>query len=209
MTLRETIEAAKLEAKEAGSIFTSKESKEEEPEKRESAGFSKRSTARAKPVSSAASSVRVVSAEDAKMGRSGKKTSEMTKEERKAERAAVRDREDLLTSAASILLKRDEEYKRNQRIWWILLGIGLALSLIALGVNYLLSHGQQSEQLVVVAMVTIVMAYVCIISAFIFDLVKSRPIRRRVDGEVKSMSRKKLEQIVREDAEEKAAKKNK
>ncbi len=209
MTLRETIEAAKLEAQEAGSIFTSKESKEEEPEKRESTGFSKRSTARAKPVSSAASSVRVVSAEDAKMGRSGKKTSEMTKEERKAERAAVRDREDLMTSAASILLKRDEEYKRNQRIWWILLGIGLALSLIALGINYLLSHGQQSEQLVVVAMVTIVMAYVSIIAAFIFDLTKSRPIRRRVDGEVKSMSRKKLEQIVREDAEEKAAKKNK
>ena len=209
MTLRETIEAAKLEAQEAGSIFTSKESKEEEPEKRESTGFSKRSTARAKPVSSAASSVRVVSAEDAKMGRSGKKTSEMTKEERKAERAAVRDREDLRTSAASILLKRDEEYKHNQRIWWILLGIGLALSLIALGINYLLSHGQQSEQLVVVAMVTIVMAYVSIIAAFIFDLTKSRPIRRRVDGEVKSMSRKKLEQIVREDAEEKAAKKNK
>lgn len=209
MTLRETIEAAKLEAQEAGSIFTSKESKEEEPEKRESTGFSKRSTARAKPVSSAASSVRVVSAEDAKMGRSGKKTSEMTKEERKAERAAVRDREDLMTSAASILLKRDEEYKRNQRIWWILLGIGLTLSLIALGINYLLSHGQQSEQLVVVAMVTIVMAYVSIIAAFIFDLTKSRPIRRRVDGEVKSMSRKKLEQIVREDAEEKAAKKNK
>ncbi|MBR2682228.1 MAG: hypothetical protein IKE22_03070 [Atopobiaceae bacterium] len=209
MTLRETIEAAKLEAQEAGSIFTSKESKEEEPEKRESTGFSKRSTARAKPVSSAASSVRVVSAEDAKMGRSGKKTSEMTKEERKAERAAVRDREDLMTSAASILLKRDEEYKRNQRIWWILLGIGLALSLIALGINYLLSHGQQSEQLVVVAMVTIMMAYVSIIAAFIFDLTKSRPIRRRVDGEVKSMSRKKLEQIVREDAEEKAAKKNK
>ena len=209
MTLRETIEAAKLEAQEAGSIFTSKESKEEEPEKRESTGFSKRSTARAKPVSSAASSVRVVSAEDAKMGRSGKKTSEMTKEERKAERAAVRDREDLMTSAASILLKRDEEYKRNQRIWWILLGIGLALSLIALGINYLLSHGQQSEQLVVVAMVTIVLSSVSIIAAFIFDLTKSRPIRRRVDGEVKSMSRKKLEQIVREDAEEKAAKKNK
>ena len=208
MSLRDTIDAAKREAQEAGSIFSGKEKKDADngAQQEESSGFSKRSTARAKPATAAASSVRVVSAEDAKEGRSGKKTSEMTKEERKADRAARRDADDRRVTAANIILKNDPEYKKTQTVWWILLGSGLALTIFSFGVNAYLNRVEGvdtdfASRLVVGAMVTLVLAYACIIGAFIYDLVKARPIRKRVDAEVKGLTKKKLEQIIREDAE--------
>ena len=59
----------------------------------------------------------------------------------------------------------------------------------------------------VVALISLVLAYVCIIGAFIYDLMKARPIRKRVDAEVKGMTKRRLEQIIREDAEREAAEK--
>lgn len=208
MSLRDTIEAAKREAQEAGSIFGGKEKKDADgAQQEESVGFSKRSTARAKPVTAAASSVRVVSVEDAKEGRSGKKASEMTKEERKADRAARQASDDRRVTVANIILKDDPEYKKTQKVWWVLLGTGLVLTIFSFGVNAYLNRVENvdtalASRLVVAAMVTLVTAYVCIIGAFIYDLVKARPIRKRVDAEVKGMTRKKLEQLIREDAEE-------
>lgn len=206
MSLRDTIDAARREAQEAGGIFSGKDNKEAEETKQESTGFSKRSAARAKPTTAAASSVRVVSAEDAKEGRSGKKTNEMTKEERKADRAARRESDDRRVTAANILLKRDPEYARTQKMWWILLGLGLALTIFSFAVNAYLNNAEGvdptfAQRLVVGAIVTLVMAYVCIIGAFIYDLVKARPIRKRVDAEVKGMTRRRIEQLIREDAE--------
>lgn len=208
MSLRDTIEAAKREAQEAGSVFSGKEKKDADgAQQEESVGFSKRSTARAKPVTAAASSVRVVSAEDAKEGRSGKKASEMTKEERKADRAARQASDDRRVTVANIILKDDPEYKKTQKVWWVLLGTGLVLTIFSFGVNAYLNRVENvdtalASRLVVAAMVTLVTAYVCIIGAFIYDLVKARPIRKRVDAEVKGMTKKKLEQLIREDAEE-------
>lgn len=206
MSLRDTIDAARREAQEAGGIFSGKDNKEAEETKQESTGFSKRSAARAKPTTAAASSVRVVSAEDAKEGRSGKKANEMTKEERKADRAARRESDDRRVTAANILLKRDPEYARTQKMWWILLGLGLALTIFSFAVNAYLNNAEGvdptfAQRLVVGAIVTLVMAYVCIIGAFIYDLVKARPIRKRVDAEVKGMTRRRIEQLIREDAE--------
>ena len=208
MSLRDTIDAAKREAQEAGSIFGGKEKKDADKgsQQDESTGFSKRSTARAKPATAAASSVRVVSAEDAKEGRSGKKASEMTKEERKADRAARRDADDRRVAAANILLKNDPDYAFTQKVWWVLLGAGLALTIFSFGVNSYLNRAENvdpdfASRLVIAAMVTLVVAYACIIGAFIFDLIKARPIRKRVDAEVKGLTKKKLEQIIREDAE--------
>ena len=208
MSLRDTIEAAKREAQEAGSVFGGKEKKDDDgAQQEESVGFSKRSTARAKPVTAAASSVRVVSVEDAKEGRSGKKASEMTKEERKADRAARQASDDRRVTVANIILKDDPEYKKTQKVWWVLLGTGLVLTIFSFGVNAYLNRVENvdtalASRLVVAAMVTLVTAYVCIIGAFIYDLVKARPIRKRVDAEVKGMTKKKLEQLIREDAEE-------
>ena len=209
MGLRETIEAAKQEAKEAGSVFSKKDEEAKSEAEEESTGFSRRSAARAKPTTAAASSVRVVSAEDARHGKSGKKSSEMTKEERKAERNSVRDAEDRMNMAANVLLKQDPTYQRSQKVWWILLGLGLALTVLSFGINYMLNRSgadtSSDNVLVPVALVSLVLAYVCIIGAFIYDLVKARPVRRRIDAEVKGMTKRRLEQIIREDAEREAA----
>lgn len=212
MGLRETIEAAKKEAQEAGGVFSGKKDADAKSEaEEESTGFSRRSAARAKPTTAAASSVRVVSAEDARHGKSGKKSSEMTKEERKAERSSVRDAEDRMNMAANALLKQDKEYARTQRMWWILLGVGLGLTVISFGINYMLNRTgadtSGANVLVPVALISLVLAYVCIIGAFIYDLMKARPIRKRVDAEVKGMTKRRLEQIIREDAEREAAEK--
>lgn len=207
MSLRDTINAARQEAQEAGSIFSGKEKKDaDDAQQEESTGFSKRSTARAKPATAAASSVRIISSEDAKEGRSGKKTSEMTKEERKADREARRAADDRRVTVANILLKQDPEYKRTQKVWWILLGTGLVLTVFSFGVNTYLNRVENfdpelGQRLVVAAIVTLVIAYACIIGAFIHDLIKARPIRKRVDAEVKGMTKKRLDQIIREDAE--------
>lgn len=216
MSLRETIEAAKREAEEAGSIFVGsgrEKGKSEEGAEQESEGFSRRSAARAKPKTAAASTVRVVSAEDAKQGRTGKKSSEMSKEERRAERERQRDIDDRRNTAANILLKNDEEYSRIQTFWWAAVILGLVMTIASFGINWGLANGMIPEDAAVaisgVAIAALVLAYVSIIGAFIYDLVKGRPIRNRVDAEVKGMSRKRLENIIRADAEERAAKKAK
>lgn len=213
MSLRETLEAAKQEAQEGGSLFFGKGKGEEEGEEASPAatttGFSRRSTAKAKPTRERAASVRVVTVEDAKAGRSGKKPSEMTKEERKAESEARRSADDLRHSAATVLLAHDEEYQLTQRIWWIALGAGFVCTLISFGINYLMNKNEAYATMTYasIAMVTLVLAYVFILGSFVYDFIKGRPIRKRVDEEVKSMSKKKLEQLVTEDAKEKAAKK--
>ena len=213
MGLRDTIDAARQEAKEAGGIFSGndEDSKKNNAEEQEgsSSGYSKRSAARAKPATAAASSVRVVSAEDARHGKSGKNRSEMTKEERKAERNNIRDAEDRMNMAGSILLKKDAAYQRTQRVWWTMLGVGVALTLTSFVINhYLRSAGdgvQNAEVFVAVSLVSMVIAYVFIIGAFVYDLVKARPIRKRIDAEVKGMSKRRLEEIIREDDEARKA----
>ena len=204
MGLRETIEAAKKEAQEAGGVFSGKKDADAKSEaEEESTGFSRRSAARAKPTTAAASS------EDARHGKSGKKSSEMTKEERKAERNSVRDAEDRMNMAANALLKQDKEYARTQRMWWILLGVGLGLTVVSFGINYMLNRTgadtSGANVMVPIALISLVLAYVCIIGAFIYDLMKARPIRKRVDAEVKGMTKRRLEQVIREDAEREAA----
>lgn len=206
MSLRDTLEAARREAQEADSIFAGGSGdKAKDAQEEERGGFSRKSAARARPTSAAASSVRVVSVEDAKRGKSGKKTSEMTKEERKAERAARRDVEDRKSMAANILLKRDPVSQRGQKLWWVLLGIGLVMTLISFGINLYMQNSSATEfpiLITVTAMASIVLAYVCIIGAFIYDFVKVRPVRRRIDDEVNGMSKRRIEQLIAEDVAE-------
>ena len=210
MSLRDTLEAARKEVEDGGGIpFGKSKDTKEAAEEETSSGFSRRSTAKAKPTRERASSVRVVSADDAKAGRSGKKPSEMTKEERKAERERQRDIEDLRNMAANALLKQDPVYKQQQRIWWIVLGIGLGFTIVSFGINWLMNNNEAyaSGAMAMLALASLVLAYVCIIGAFIYDMVKSRPIRREYDEKVKGMSKKKLEQVLRDDEAAKAAKK--
>lgn len=211
MSLRDTLDAARKEAQEGGGIPFGKGKDDKAEDEDSSAGFSRRSTAKAKPTRERASSVRVVSTSDAKAGRSGKKPSEMTKEERKAERERRRDNDDLRNLAANALLKQDPTYKQQQRIWWIALGSGFGFTIVSFIINWMMNNNPAyaNGTYAMVALISLVLAYVLIIGAFIYDMIKSRPIRKQYDEKVKGMSKKKLEQIIREDEEAKAAKKAK
>ena len=208
MSLRETLDAAKREAQEGGSLIFGKDAKDAEAEEATATRSNKRSAANAKPTRERAANVRVVSSEDAKNGATGKKESEMSKEERKAARQKQRAKEDLAASVRNILLDADPAYKRTQHVWWVMLGVGFAMTLATFGINYALNNMESpdpSSPLVSIAMIAIVVAYVCVFGAFIYDWRKGRPIRKEVDARVDGMTRKKMEQIVREDAERKAA----
>ena len=208
MSLRETLDAAKREAQEGGSLIFGKDAKDAEAEEATATRSNKRSAANAKPTRERAANVRVVSSEDAKNGATGKKESEMSKEERKAARQKQRAKEDLAASVRNILLDADPAYKRTQHVWWVMLGVGFAMTLATFGINYALNNMESpdpSSPLVSIAMIAIVVAYVCVFGAFSYDWRKGRPIRKEVDARVDGMTRKKMEQIVREDAARKAA----
>ena len=208
MSLRETLDAAKREAQEGGSLIFGQDAKDAEAEEATATRSNKRSAANAKPTRERAANVRVVSSEDAKNGATGKKESEMSKEERKAARQKQRAKEDLAASVRNILLDADPAYKRTQHVWWVMLGVGFAMTLATFGINYALNNMESpdpSSPLVSIAMIAIVVAYVCVFGAFIYDWRKGRPIRKEVDARVDGMTRKKMEQIVREDAARKAA----
>ena len=93
------------------------------------AAWPRKSASSAKPARAAASSVRVVPA-SAKAKRAaaerGEDLSNLSKEEKKARKAELRRQEDLIYTAANALLKENEDYTRLRRIWWVLLGVGIA-----------------------------------------------------------------------------------
>ena len=145
MSLRDTLDAARKEVEEGGSFPFGKKDKEEEAAA-ETSGFSKRSTAKAKPTRERAASVRVVSSEAAKSAGGGKAAADMSKEERKAARDERRAKEDLEAMARSILLKQDEEYQRPQRNWWILLGVGFGGTVILSIINLRAQRRNSAEK---------------------------------------------------------------
>lgn len=206
MALKDTIAAARKEVQDAGGIRPVPNASNKETRDTEKSSTARGSAARAKPARSAAASVRVVSAADAKAGRSGKRPSEMTRAERKAERESKRSEEDLHYSAANIILERQEEYHSRRRLWWILIGVGVALTIA----SFLLTRAfpvndAANAPYVTVSIVTLVLAYVLIIGAFIFDWRKIKPLRTAASEEASRLSNKRLKSLIREDAEAKAA----
>ena len=153
--------------------------------------------------------MRVVSSEDAKNGATGKKESEMSKEERKAARQKQRAKEDLAASVRNILLDADPAYKRTQHVWWVMLGVGFAMTLATFGINYALNNMESpdpSSPLVSIAMIAIVVAYVCVFGAFIYDWRTVRPMRKAADAQANSLTDKKINQVLRNEADEAARK---
>ena len=187
MSLRETLDAAKREAQEGGSLIFGKDAKDAEAEEATATRSNKRSAANAKPTRERAANVRVVSSEDAKNGATGKKESEMSKEERKAARQKQRAKEDLAASVRNILLDADPAYKRTQHVWWVMLGVGFAMTLATFGINYALNNMESpdpSSPLVSIAMIAIVVAYVCVFGAF-KQIVREDAARKAAEREAK------------------------
>ena len=132
---------------------------------------------------------------------------ELTKEEKKAERAKQREKEDLRASVVQILLSRDADYKRTEHIWWGLIGGGFVCTLFSAIINYNLAPGDSTGRWATVGIVLIVLAYVLIIGSFIYGMVTRSKRRKPIEARVAAMTEKKMWQIVEEDAAEKAAKK--
>ena len=209
MSIRDTIGGAIKEAQDggldipgakAGSPSAAKpEGKVAEGKEEPRRGAVPRSASRAKPARELRGSVRTEAA------RSVEKRSTGTKAERKAERERERDHEDLLMAASRALQKRDKEYARTERVWWVLMGLGLGFTLLSLALNYLIypeGAGGLFQQ--VVSIVTLVAAYGFIVGAFIYDIAKRGKIRKRCDAEARTMSDRKIRQVLEQDMAEDA-----
>ncbi|MDJ1122826.1 hypothetical protein QJ043_03720 [Olsenella sp. YH-ols2217] len=167
-------------------------------------GMTRKGASRAKPVREAGGSVRVVKA-NATGG--GKPAAQMTKEEKKELKRRERDARDRQVVVSNILLKQSPEYRKYRRFWWVLLGAGLVLTAVAWLCMFVFpgASSDVTEPLGMASVVALVLAYVCIIGAFIFDWVKVRPYRKRADTEVAGMTDKRMQQVIDKDYEEEAA----
>ena len=210
MSLLDTIKGAREEAQEAGGLIPAgkkdaagkkTDAAEADAQSQNSSGFSRRSAARAKPRREAAGSVRMESA--------SKPESQMTKEEKKAAREKRRTEEDLIFDAKRAVLNQMPEYQRSQKIWWGLLIAGIVCTLLAWGVLQQINANNIGQGYGAATAVIMVLAYVLVIGAFIFDLWKVRPMRKAADEQVAGMSKRRMQNLVEEEEARKAAKKAK
>ena len=224
MSLRDTLEGAQKEAKENVSTFTSPKAKDTDESDDKPATSSKsigrKSAASGKPVREAASSVRVVSGSGAK----GKKTSSgglggstpASKEARKAERRKERDKEDFRNRGYDLMLRSDPDYKRTEKVWWVLLIVGFATTIVSLVMVYVFpnANSELTTAAGIISIVSLILAYGFIIGAFVYDWVKRRPIRKATEKKVQGMTDKKILELFEKErieeskrAAEKAARK--
>ena len=160
-------------------------------------GIARRSAASAKPAREAAQSVRVAPA--TKKGGKGVPAKPKTKEERKAARRAEREEEDRVATISNILLRKDEDYVKYRRVWWFGLGAGIVCTFASFGFMNVPGASGRVELGTAAgnaSVVALVLAYVFIIGAFIYDFVKIRPIRNAYMQKAAGMSEKKRQAVV-------------
>lgn len=193
MSLRDTIEGARDEAEANIGQLTkkSKDAKAAKDDDKEVAAYDpfaagKSSAANARPKAEAGASVRTE-------GSVKKSTIPLTKEEKKEARRKERELEDARNRAYDILTHSDPEYKKTDRVWWVLIGVGFACTILSLIMAYVFNNNggstfDTSTTAGLVSVVALVLAYVFIIGAFVFDLVKRRPIRRAAEKRLQGMT---------------------
>ena len=172
-------------------------------------GATRKGAGSAKPARAAAGSVRVVPASSKarrKVAERGESLEGLSKEEKRARKREERAREDRLYDASSVLLKADEDYNKYRKIFWAILGVGMAAIVVTW---YVLLGGQQDhvgQSGNPLEIVGIVVSYAAIIGAFVFDMVKIRPIRNYYRSVVEGMSERKLVEVLEAAATKKDAK---
>ena len=176
------------------SPFNKRNQPQTEDEKKSSSGITRKSPTKAKPVREAASSVRVVAKKKNPDGSTS--TAGMTKEEKKEVRRAEREEEDIFNSLTNAMLKADELYTSRRRMWWVFLGLGLVFVVAAFASGYIGSpDGSNMYDLSttggVLSVVSLVLAYVFIITSLVYEWMKIRPIRNEKQDKVTSLSPKK------------------
>ena len=194
MSLRDTIEGARDEAKVTVDAMA-KKPKEDKPVDGEKpvAAYDpfksgKSSAAGAKPSREAAASVRMEGE------RSKKNPVTMTKEEKKAARAEERALEDKRNQAYDYILKGDPAFKKTEKMWWVLLGLGFGFTVISLLVTYVFPNESKEYTTAqgIAGIVTLVLAYAFIIAAFVYDFRKRRPFRKAAERRLQGMNDKKV-----------------
>ncbi len=165
----------------------------------ETGGYTRKGASRAKPARESSSSVHVV---QMRGGQAKKSYESMSKEEKKEQRRKDRAENDRIAAASNILMSHDPVYKRRRKIWWALLGAGLASTALA-WIFFATLQGVSGTP----GLVALIFAYVFIIGGFIWDWVKIRPIRRDSDAMVAAMNRKRQQEIIDEDYAEEQEKK--
>lgn len=162
-------------------------------------GFMRRSASRAKPSREQAAGVRVVSS-SGKSRSASKSTANMTKAEKKAERQREREKEDRRYAVSQMFLEENPEYQQRHKIWWRMLVTGFAFMVLAI-ITYMLVN-QQGEStplwLAAISLGSMVLAYIAIIVAFVYDWRTIRPIRRTQESRAASMSDKRINRALRE-----------
>lgn len=176
------------------SPFNKRNQPKTEDEKKSSSGITRKSPTKAKPVREAASSVRVVAKKKNPDGSTS--TAGMTKEEKKEVRRAEREEEDIFNSLTNAMLKADELYTSRRRMWWVFLGLGLVFVVAAFASGYIgAPDGSNMYDLSttggVLSVVSLVLAYVFIITSLVYEWMKIRPIRNEKQDKVTSLSPKK------------------
>ena len=205
MSLKDTIRGARAEAEANGNPFERSTSNTDQDAGAASGKrrASRRSVARAKPTREAAAGVRVVSSS----GKTIKNKANMTKEERKAEKQAERELEDRRYALSQAYIEENVEYKEARKRWWIFMGVGVALVVVAFSLYGFVNQNRANANpaMAFAAMAAMVLSYIAIIGGLVYDWVKVRPLRKKVESKVASMSDKRvkaaLDQKAREQAE--------
>ena len=198
MSLRDTIEGARREAE--GNVVgrPKKEAEAVASESDEKRGFSRSSAAKARPAREAAASVRTGSSTSSKGGILGG-TSE-TKEEKRERKRRERDEAELRNRAYDLVLRDMPDYRRTERVFWVVVGVGLAMAVVSLVCAYV--FGETTDLGTwqgVLSVASLVGAYACIISGLVYDFVKRRPFRKQVQARVNSMTDKRLADLFEQD----------
>lgn len=175
--------------------------KTEEDKKASSTGMTRKSPSKAKPAREAAGSVRVVAKKKNPDGSTS--TAGMTKEEKKEVRRAEREEEDIFNSLTNAMLKSDSLYTTRRRLWWVFLALGLVFVVASFASGYIgASDGSNMYNLSttggILSVVSLVLAYVFIITSLVYEWMKIRPIRNEKQEKVASLSPKKRRAMLAE-----------
>lgn len=165
----------------------------------------RRTGASAKPSREKAAGVKIIPSSDSArydQKRAGMRSG--TKAERKAKRQEVRSHDDMVEFVGNYLMHKDPSYAKMRRTWWIMLGVGFLCVLLAWAFT-LIAGNTHNQAFTVPAFVFMVLSYVLIIAAVVFDFWKIGKMRKKYNAEVHGYTDKKLRRMVQEEEREREA----
>lgn len=155
-------------------------------------GVTRKSAGSAKIASKAGSSVYTKTSKSAAASKKSKLSKAADEDEKKAQRQRERRREQALGAQLNDM----PEYKKWRRIWWIVLVVAVVAVAISFLIAQLRNTGQIEGQIAdTVSIVTLIVGYAGIIGALIIDLGKIRGMRKKLQAQAHTMSKKQLREL--------------